>query len=190
MTPSLQRMILIALILTIAIPITNGHREISENKSDSGDDYEPESDSRDDSDPGSDVGENDSKIEHYLRDFCSDTKKSEQCWKIIKPEINRFTDTNIKNVAGVVIDLAMNKSNEIKDKLNQLHQDSGDDELKKKYISCSINYNDANNDLDIAKGNLNSNDYRRIQDPVYDIEKELKRCKHQFGKMSYDPAHI
>lgn len=187
----LQKMLLIALILSIAIPISIGHRENSQNESDSGDDSEPESD--DDgyySDPGIDVGGDDSEIGRYLRDLCSDTKKSNQCWKIIKPEINRFTDTDINNVAGIVIDLAREKSNEIKEKLNQLHQESRDDALKDKYISCSRNYNDASHDLETAKGNLDSDDYQRIQDRVKDVAKELKSCKHQFGKKSYDPAHI
>lgn len=189
MASFLQRMILMALILTIAIPISIGHREKSENESDGGDDYEPESDGRDDSGNERDGGD-DSEIVRYLRDLCSDTKKSKQCWKIIKPEITRFTDTDSKNVAGVVIELAIEKSGEINDKLNQLHHDSGDDALKEKYKSCSKNYNDANHNLESVKGNLYSSDCQGIPAQVDNVEQELKSCKHEFNKKSVDPAHV
>ncbi|KAL8508406.1 hypothetical protein ACS0TY_018860 [Phlomoides rotata] len=168
----MHRVILIALILSISIPISIGHGEHFKN------------DKSEDSEP-------DSKIGRYLRRLCSDTKKSKQCWKIIKHEIDRFTDTDIRNVAGIVLNLAIEKSDEINDKLNHLHLDSRDDSLQEKYLSCSNNYNDPHHNLKIAKGYLDSDhDYQRIHDRVDDVAKELKSCKHQFWEKSFDPSHI
>ncbi|KAL8512982.1 hypothetical protein ACS0TY_019227 [Phlomoides rotata] len=104
---------------------------------------------------------------------------------------------NSRNVSGVVIDLAIAKSDKINDLLNhplsginQLYHDYGDDSLKEKYESCSNNYNDAHHNLEILKGYFDSDDYQRIHKCVHDVAKELKSCKHQFGKNDFDPAHI
>ncbi|KAL8513001.1 hypothetical protein ACS0TY_019245 [Phlomoides rotata] len=177
MASYLHRVILIfALFLSIAIPISIGHKETSKNKSD---DFEPDSDDGDDS-----------EIERYLRDLCSDTKKSKQCWKIIKPEISRFTDTDSRNVIGVVLDLAIAKSDEIHELLNQLHSDSGDDSLKEKYESCANNYEQARNNLGNVHAYMSEHDYYFVQECVNVAAKNLKSCEHQFGKTAFDPAHI
>ncbi|KAL2244559.1 pectinesterase inhibitor [Sesamum indicum] len=131
-----------------------------------------------------------SETETDLRDLCSNTRKPKQCWKIIKPQLSSFDVTDSRSVAGAVIDLAVAKAQEIHDKLNQLFQDSRDDKLKEKYISCSKNYNDANRNLDLAKRNLDSNDYQNIPVQVDDTLEELKSCRHEFDKDSFDPAHI
>ncbi|KAI3455857.1 hypothetical protein Pfo_012520 [Paulownia fortunei] len=131
-----------------------------------------------------------SEVETDLRDLCSQTNKSKECWKIIKSEFSRFDDTDYRSVAGVVIDLARAKADEIHDKLNQLHEDSRDDNLKEKYLSCSKNYNDAHRNLVVAKRNLDSDDYRNIPVQVDDTVQELKSCRREFDKDSFDPAHI
>lgn len=152
-------MIFIALIFTIAIPISMGHREKSETEKD-------------------------------LRDLCSQTNRSKECWKIIKSELTRFNDNDYRSVAGVIIDLAIAKSDDIHEKLNQLYKDSRDDTLKDKYISCSKNYNDANRNLVVAKRNLDSDDYRYIPVQIDDAVQELKSCRRGFDRDSFDPAHI
>ncbi|KAK4440307.1 hypothetical protein Salat_0365600 [Sesamum alatum] len=131
-----------------------------------------------------------SETETDLRDLCSETRKPKQCRKIIKSQFSIFEETDSRSVAGAVIDLAVAKADEIHDKLNQLYQDSGDDKLKEKYISCSKNYNDAHRNLDLAKRNLDSNDYQNIPVQVDDTLEELKSCRHEFRKDSFDPAHI
>ncbi|KAL8512981.1 hypothetical protein ACS0TY_019226 [Phlomoides rotata] len=73
MTSFLRRVILIAPIFSIAIPISTGHKKTTE--SDWEDDFEPDTnDNGDDSEIGSDGGD-DSEIGRYLRDLCSNTKK-------------------------------------------------------------------------------------------------------------------
>ncbi|KAL8508424.1 hypothetical protein ACS0TY_018882 [Phlomoides rotata] len=166
MSSFLQRVVIPLLIFTIATPISMG-------------DFEEVSEPR----------INDSEISRYLRDLCSDTEKSKQCWKIIEPEINRFTDTDIRNIAGVVIDLAIVKSRDISDQLNQLYRDSGNDALKEKYRSCSQNYYDANSNLDFVRRSLNSGNFQEITSVVDNAEEELKSCKREFGRESFDPAH-
>ncbi|PIM99408.1 hypothetical protein CDL12_04582 [Handroanthus impetiginosus] len=131
-----------------------------------------------------------SQTERNLRDLCSLTRNSTECWKIIKSEYGRFDDTDYRSVAGIVIDLAIAKADEIHDKLNRLHEDSRNDELKGKYLSCSKNYNDANRNLDLAKRNLISNDYRNIPVQINDTLEELRSCRRAFNNDSFDPAHI
>ncbi|PIN22707.1 Pectinesterase [Handroanthus impetiginosus] len=131
-----------------------------------------------------------SQTETNLQELCSQTRNSEECWQIIKSEHVRFNETDYRSVAGIVIDLALAKADEIHDKLNQLHKDSRDDQLKEKYLWCSKNYNDANRNLDLVKRNLNSNDYRNIPVQINDTLEELRSCRSQFDNDSFDPAHI
>ncbi|KAL0442360.1 UNVERIFIED_CONTAM: hypothetical protein Slati_1958700 [Sesamum latifolium] len=105
-------------------------------------------------------------------------------------ELSSFGETDSRSVAGAVIGLAVAKAQEIHDRLNQLYQDSGDDKLKEKYTSCSKNYNDANRNLYLAKTNLDSNDFQNIPVQMDDTLEELKSCRHEFDKDSFDPAHI
>ncbi|KAL8512979.1 hypothetical protein ACS0TY_019224 [Phlomoides rotata] len=188
MASFLQRIILVTLVLTIAIPISIGHKEKSNNKSDLwGDDSEPDIDCGDD--PESDI--EDSEVGRYLKDICSDTENPKHCWKIIKPEISRFTDTDSRNFAGIIVDLAIEKSCEIKNQLDQLNQESTEDALKVKYGVCINNYNDAKQSLQIAKGNINSGgDCGDISAQVDNVKQDLKNCEEEFLEGSLDPALI
>ncbi|KAK6150195.1 hypothetical protein DH2020_017720 [Rehmannia glutinosa] len=114
------------------------------------------------------------EIEKHLRDLCSQTNKTKECWTIIKSELTRFNDTDYSAVTGVVIDLAIAKADQIHDELNRLFNGSTDDKLKYKYLSCSKNYNDANRNLVLVKRNFDSNDYRNIPVQIDDTIEELK----------------
>lgn len=159
-----QKIILVTLILTIAIPVSTSHRKK--------------------------WGESSKDTEQYLRDLCTKTDRSEECWKILKPELYRFGDSDEGTVAGAVIDLAIAKSDEIHDKLKQDYSDSKNDELKEKYNSCSRNYNDVNRNLVAARRDLDSDVRRNIAVQIKDAGEELKKCKREFEKESFDPAHI
>ncbi|KAG8384141.1 hypothetical protein BUALT_Bualt04G0087400 [Buddleja alternifolia] len=134
--------------------------------------------------------EDDSDIETILRDLCSQIERSKECVDIIKSELSRFEDSNCKDVAGPVMDLAKEKAEQIRDKLKELHEDSNDDKLKKKYQSCSSNYNDVSRDLDMAKKSFDSNDYQNIPEQVDDTEEELQSCMKEFDEGAFDPAHV
>lgn len=126
-----------------------------------------------------------------LRNFCAQTNRTRECWNIIKPQLDRFNDTNYRGVAGVTIDLAIAKADQIHDLLNRLHEDSKNNNLKDKYLSCSKNYNDAHRNLDLAKRNLDSdNHFRNIPVQIDDTIEELESCRRQFDEDSFDPAHI
>lgn len=157
--------ILIALILAITIPISSAHRRRRRRSH-----HDHNSDSSD-------------ETEHSLRDLCSETDRSDACWDILKPEIRRFDGSDDGDIADHVIDLAADKSKEIRDKLKQWHSDSDNDELKKKYHSCSKNYNDVDHSLKEARKNLDS-------DQVEEAEKELEKCEREFDGDSFDPAHV
>ncbi|KAL7131252.1 hypothetical protein ABFS83_13G185900 [Erythranthe nasuta] len=132
-----------------------------------------------------------SEIEKDLRDLCSETNRTKECWYVIKSELNRFTDADgSKGVAGVVIDLAIAKAGEIHGELNKLYSGSTDENLKFKYISCSKNYNDANRNLELAKKMVDTNHNRFIAVEIYDTVQELRSCMLEFTKDSFDPAHI
>lgn len=89
-----------------------------------------------------------------------------------------------------MIDLARAKSKEIREKLNQWHRDSNDENLKKKYYLCLENYNDVDRNLEKSLKNLGSDDYRKIWAQIDDSQGELDECKREFGSGSYDPAHV
>ncbi|KAL6502192.1 hypothetical protein OROMI_021969 [Orobanche minor] len=114
-----------------------------------------------------------SKVKKDLKEFCAQTGKSKECWKIIKPKLREFHDTDPKTVADVLLDMARAK-----------------DELKEKYLSCSKNYNDAIRNLNLARRNLESDNYQNIPVQIDDTIEELKGCRFEFNKGSFDPSHI
>ncbi|KAG8363820.1 hypothetical protein BUALT_Bualt19G0062000 [Buddleja alternifolia] len=132
----------------------------------------------------------DSDSETILRDLCSQIERSKECIDLIKSELGRFEDSGYNDVAGPVIDLAREKAEQIRDMIKELHEDSNDDKLKKKYLSCSSNYNDVSRDLDVAKKSIDSNDYQNILEQVNDTEDELESCRREFDEGAFDPAHI
>ncbi|KAG8370073.1 hypothetical protein BUALT_Bualt14G0079700 [Buddleja alternifolia] len=140
--------------------------------------------------PSSLCHKDDSNSETILRDLCSRIERSKECVDIIKSELSRFEDSGCNDVAGPVIDLAREKAEQIRDMLNKLHEDSNDDKLKEKYLSCSSNYNDAGRNLDLAKRSFDSNDHRSIPEQVNDTEEELESCRREFDEGAFDPAHI
>lgn len=162
----------ITLILTIAIPITTAHRRRSRRS---------QHDSFSDSVPDS---------EQCLRDLCSDTERPDVCSTILKSESNRFENSDDRDVAGGVIDLAIARSNEIRDTLEQWFTDSTDDSVKDKYRTCSENYGDVGRNLEEARRSLDSDDYRRISVGVADGEDELEKCRREFETESFDPGHV
>ncbi|KAL8508417.1 hypothetical protein ACS0TY_018871 [Phlomoides rotata] len=130
------------------------------------------------------------EIVRNLIDLCFDTEEKGECWKILKPELNRFTSTDSRNVAAVVTDLAVAKSAEIKDQLSQqLQNDSNNELLEHIYKWCSKNYKDANRDLVTVRRNLDSDDFSGIRTEVDDAGEELKSCVQKLGN-SFDPAHV
>ncbi|KAH6764453.1 hypothetical protein C2S52_013398 [Perilla frutescens var. hirtella] len=169
MDPCWRKMIFIAVILAITIPISSGHRSRSRRLDNS----------------------NKDDIEKYLRDLCSETDKPDMCWNILKSELHKFdNDSDDIDIIDGVIELAIEKSKEIRDKLDQWFSDSNDENLKKKYHSCSKNYNEVDRNLEEAHRNLDSDDYRRIFDQIDDAEDELDKCKQEFGSDSFDPGHV
>ncbi|KAH6795829.1 hypothetical protein C2S51_036815 [Perilla frutescens var. frutescens] len=164
-----RKMIFIAVILAIAIPISSGHRRRSRRLDDS----------------------NKDDTEKYLRGLCSETDKPDMCWNILKSELHKFDDDSYDiDIIDGVIELAIEKSKEIRDKLDQWFSDSNDENLKKKYHSCLKNYNEVDRNLEEAYRNLDSDDYRRISDQIDDAEDELDKCKQEFGSDSFDPGHV
>ncbi|KAL6502194.1 hypothetical protein OROHE_024787 [Orobanche hederae] len=131
-----------------------------------------------------------SKVKKDLKEFCAQTGKSKECWKIIKPKLREFHDTDPKTVADVILDLARAKGDEIHEELNQLYKDSRDDGLKEKYLSCFKNYNDAIRNLNLAWRNLESDNYQNIPVQIDDTIEEMKGCRFEFNKDSFDPSHI
>ncbi|CAA0832247.1 Unknown protein [Striga hermonthica] len=129
-------------------------------------------------------------LNRELKDLCSQTDDSKVCWHIIEPEISRFKDTDPDCITDVLLDLAISRANEIHDELNGYHEDSKNDELKEKYLSCSKNYNDAVRNLNLAKTNLGSGDYENIPIQIEDTQQELEGCRGEFCEGSFDPGHI
>ncbi|KAL6502193.1 hypothetical protein OROHE_024786 [Orobanche hederae] len=131
-----------------------------------------------------------SNIEKDLRDLCSHTDKSKECWRIIKPKLSEFSSTDPKIVADVVLDLATKKCDEIYQELNLLYEYSTEDKMKKKYLSCSENYKNAIVNLILARRNLESDGCRNIPVQISDTIGELDGCELEFDKDSFDPAQI
>ncbi|KAH6764433.1 hypothetical protein C2S51_015682 [Perilla frutescens var. frutescens] len=128
--------------------------------------------------------------EQTLRDLCSEIDKSDMCWNILKSELHRFSDSNDRDIFDGVIDLAIEKSKEIHEKINQWFSNSNNDKLKDKYNSCSKNYNDIDRNLEEARKNLDSDHYQKISDQINGAREKLNKCKHEFGADSFDPAHV
>lgn len=162
-----KRIIFVALIITIAVPTSMCSREGWRRSDDS-----------------------DKNTEQFLRDLCSQTNRSSDCWKILKPESYRFNGSDNKTAVEAVIDLAANKSKIIHDRLNKLYVDSGNEQLKEKYISCSKNYNDVNRNLVVAQQDIDSNNHVSIRIQLKDAVEELESCEKEFESGSFDPAHI
>ncbi|KAL3616759.1 hypothetical protein CASFOL_039153 [Castilleja foliolosa] len=176
MAYSFLTMIFIALIITIAISPSLGRREKS--------DRERSHHHREKRDV-----EN-SDIEQELRDLVSQTNDTNESWKIIKPQLSRFNDTDPKIVADVILDLAITRGDEIHEQLNRLHEDSRDDDLRSKYLSCSRNYKNAISNLERARENLGSDEFDNIFVKIDETIEELNRCGVEFEGDSFDPAHI
>lgn len=162
-----KKIIFVALIITITVPTSMCNRE-GWRRSD----------------------ETDKNTEQYLIDLCSQTNRSNDCWKILKPESYRFNGSDEKTAIEAVIDLAANKSKIIHDRLNKLYTDSRNEQLKEKYITCSKNYNDVNRNLVVARQNVDSKNHKSISVQLKDAVEELKSCEREFEWGSFDPAHI
>lgn len=163
---ALLKISFIALILTLAIPVSTDHIEKSRRLKHS------------------------ENIEQFLKDLCSETEKSNECWNILKSESNRFNNSDDRTVAGDVADLAIAKSKEIYDEIYQYHLDSKDEELKKKYLLCAKNYYDANCNLVLARRNLDFDENPNISNEMSDAEEELNNCEREFKEESFDPARV
>ncbi|KAL3627294.1 hypothetical protein CASFOL_028657 [Castilleja foliolosa] len=131
-----------------------------------------------------------SDIEHELRDLVSKTNDTNESWKIIEPQLNRFNDTDPKIVVDVILELAITRGDEIHEQLNRLHEESRDDDLRSKYLSCSRNYKDAISNLEVARENLGSDEFDNISVKIDDTIEELNKCGVEFEGDSFDPAHI
>ncbi|KAH6820327.1 hypothetical protein C2S53_016991 [Perilla frutescens var. hirtella] len=168
MASHLQKITFIALLLTIGIPLSTGDRERSRRLKHSND------------------------TEQHLRDLCSETKRSDECWNILKSALNKFHDNSDDQyfMASVVTDLAITKSKEIYDRVYQYYSNSNDDGLKKKYFSCSKNYYNANCNLVLARRNLEYDEYPNISDELDDVEEELKICRQNFREESFDAGRV
>ncbi|KAL3654647.1 hypothetical protein CASFOL_001632 [Castilleja foliolosa] len=162
MAYSSHRIILITIISIIAISPSLGHNDISKS----------------------------TEVENYLRDISSKTNESEQSWKIIKPELSKFNDTDPRKIADTIIDLAKTKAEQIHEKLNHLYEASTDDTLIYKYGSCSKNYNDSIRNLYLARRDIESRADRNIHIQINDTFEELNSCGLQFENDSFDSAHI
>lgn len=161
---ALRKISFIALILTLAIPVSAGDHAERSRRSEN--------------------------IEQFLKDLCSETEKSNECWNILKSELNRFTSSDERTIAGDAADLAIAKSKEIYDELYQYHLDSEDEGLKKKYLLCAKNYYDANCNLVLARRNLDFDENPNISNEVSDAEEELNNCEHEFEEELFDPARV
>ncbi|KAL6567202.1 hypothetical protein OROGR_000870 [Orobanche gracilis] len=131
-----------------------------------------------------------SEVEKDLRDLCSHTDKSNECWRIIEPKLSEFSSTDPKIVADVVLDLAKEKGVEIYQELTLLYEYDTDDKTKKNYLSCSDNYKDAVVNLILARENLESDDCRNIPAQIDDTIKDLEVCELEFDKDSFGPTQI
>ncbi|KAL3616762.1 hypothetical protein CASFOL_039156 [Castilleja foliolosa] len=164
-------MIFIALIIMIAISPSLGRRERSHHHRE-----KPDVENSD--------------IIQELRDLVSQTDDTEESWKIIKPQLIRFNDTDPKIVADVILDLAITRGDEIHEQLNRLHEDSSDDDLRSKYLSCSRNYKNAISNLEVARENLGSDEFDNSLIKIDETIEELNRCGVEFEGDSFDPYHI
>ncbi|KAG6398141.1 hypothetical protein SASPL_139594 [Salvia splendens] len=146
-----QKIILLALILAIAVPISKCGEEESSRR---------------------------------LEDLCSETNRSSDCRNILKSNWNRFNLSDDR----AVVELAIAKSKEIYDGIYRHHLDSGDERLKSKYLSCAINYYDANCNLEMARRTLDFDEFPDITGDVDDVEEKVMSCWREFREESLDPG--
>ncbi|KAL2494041.1 pectinesterase inhibitor-like [Forsythia ovata] len=126
--------------------------------------------------------------EKDLRHICSKTHNSSECLNQFKSD-PRSLNTDEKGLAGVAVDLALNKANAVHTQYNQLYRDSKDSKLQEKYIACSKNYNDAIRDLQLVKKFLDINRYKLIPVEINDALQEVASCRNAFKREPIDPAH-
>lgn len=151
-----QKFILIALLIAVAAPISTATRD--------------------------QWTRSEEETAQHVKDLCSKTSRSDDCWRALKPELNRFESSDDRATVGAALDLAIAKSDQIHDKLNQLYADSKNEDLKEKYITCSKNYNDVNRNMVVARSALDSGADKNIPVQVKDAEEELKNCRKEFGE--------
>lgn len=164
-----QRIILITLILTITIPISIAYRRGEWRRG------------------GWRRGGN---AEQFLRDLCSKNDRADACLSIIKANPHLFKNSNKLDAVSDVIDLALEKTYAFGDQFNQWYKDTNDNKIRKKYGSCSKNYDEVSAYLEDAQRDFDSYDYQRTADRVNDAQKELKNCGRVFGSGSFDPGHV
>ncbi|KAK3013315.1 hypothetical protein RJ639_008077 [Escallonia herrerae] len=127
-----------------------------------------------------------SHTEGELWYLCSKTEHPWQCLKLLKSADIRYSRRNLNDITKVLIDITYNKGKEIHDTLNSLANEASDSRIRRRFISCSKNYNDALRDLGIAKRNLLNGNYKVIPVEVNDILQEVKGCYDYFTRASRD----
>lgn len=166
-SPSQKLILFAALILTFAsIPTSTAHRRRWRRSEEPFDD-----------------------TEQYIRDLCDETDRADVCRNILQSDAHRFESSDEGEIAAGVIDLAIEKSAQIGDQLNQWYEDSNDDRMREKYHSCADNYYEANRYLEDAQRSFDSDGFRRITDQIDGSEDELDQCRQVFED-SPDPGHV
>ncbi|CAA2991558.1 pectinesterase inhibitor-like [Olea europaea var. sylvestris] len=130
-----------------------------------------------------------SPVEVDLQQICDKTFNSLECLNQFKSD-PRSLNTDIKGLAGVSVDLALNKANTVHTQYNQLYSDTKDSNLQEKYITCSKSYNDAIRDLETVKKYLDDNRYELIPVEINDALQEVKSCENAFKRDPFDPARM
>ncbi|KAK2996873.1 hypothetical protein RJ639_025265 [Escallonia herrerae] len=127
-----------------------------------------------------------SRTEGELWYLCSKTEHPWQCLKLLKSADIRYSSRNLNDITKVLIDITYNKGKEIHDTLNSLANEARDSRIRRRFISCSKNYNDALRDLGVAKRNLLNGNYKVIPVEVNDALQEVKGCYDYFTRASRD----
>lgn len=161
-----QNTLLIALIVAISIPSSTSEIAKWRRRTDDSDD-----------------------TERYLRDLCSETDNSDECWDIVKPEVHRFEHSDDGEIINRMIDLARERSEKIYDQLNDWYKDCKDEKLKKKYHSCSKNYKEIGKNLEKVQKNLDSDDVEKILKKIDKAGEKLDKCREEFKEGSFDRGH-
>ncbi|KAK2977794.1 hypothetical protein RJ640_029839 [Escallonia rubra] len=118
--------------------------------------------------------------------LCSKTEHPWQCLKLLKSADIRYSSRNLNDITKVLIDITYNKGKEIHDALNSLANEARDSTIRRRFLSCSKNYNDALRDLGIAKRNLLNGNYKIIPVEVDDALQEVRGCYDYFTRASRD----
>ncbi|CAI9782220.1 unnamed protein product [Fraxinus pennsylvanica] len=127
--------------------------------------------------------------ENDLVHICLKTHDASECLNLFKSD-PRSLNTDEKGLAGVAIDLALNKADATHTQYNQLYSDSRDYELQEKYSSCSKNYNDAIRDLKEVKNELDNNRNKLIHVEINDALEEINTCIRAFERDQIDPVQM